>query len=279
VQDDIIKGNSDAKRIGLIAGNGKLPIIWADCARKEKIEVIAIAFKGETEKLLENFVDKIHWLRLGQLNNLINILKEEDIRQAVMIGQIRPVPFLFKTLLIKDMEMRKILNEVRDKRGNSLLAAFAGRLEEEGINLLDSRTFIGDYLPQKGNLTKVDVDERTKKDIEFGFKLAKQIADLDIGQTIVIKDLAVLAVEAIEGTNQAILRGARLGGKEIVVIKVSSPRHDMRFDIPVVGPKTIHYLNKVRAKALAIEAQRTLIVDKEKTLKEAQKKKIAIVAL
>lgn len=267
------------RKIGLIAGNGQLPLIWARNAGREKIEVIAIAFQGETERGLTRYVDEIHWLRLGHLSNLINILKSKNIHQAVMIGQIRPTRFLFKTLFFKDDEMRKILNRVRDRRGNSLLAAFARRLEEEEIKLLDSRTFISDYLPKKGALTKIEIDERVRKDIEFGFKLAKQVSYFDIGQTVVVKDLAVLAVEAIEGTNRAILRGAKLGGEGTVVVKVSSPQHDMRFDIPVIGPRTIYYLNKVKSKALAIEAQRTLIVEKEATLKLAEKKKIAVSAL
>jgi len=273
------KGEGGVKRIGLIAGNGRLPLIWARCAREEKIKVIAIAFQGETEKNLKQCVDEIHWLKLGHLNKLIDILKSRDVHYAVMIGQIRPIRFLFKTFFFKDEETKKILNEVKDRRGNSLLAAFAGRLEAEGINLLDSRTFISDYLPKEGALTKIKIDERVRRDIEFGYKLAKQISGLDIGQTVVVKDLAVLAVEAIEGTNKAILRGAKLGGEETVVIKVSSPQHDMRFDIPVIGPKTVYYLNKVKAKAIAIEAQRTLIVDKENTLKLAAEKKIAVVAL
>lgn len=267
------------RRIALIAGNGQLPLIWAKNARREGIEVIAFAFMGETEKSLEKFADKIHWCELGSLSKLIEMMKAEDCREAVMIGQIRPIPFLFKSLFSKDGELKKILSEVKDKRGNSLLAAFAGYLEREGIGLLDSRTFIQEYLPAAGKLTAIELDEETRKNIDFGFKIAKQIATLDIGQTIVVKDTTVLAVEAIEGTNKAILRGAKLGGKGTVVVKVTSLQHDMRFDIPVIGPKTIHYLWRTKAKALAIEAGRTLIVDKEKTLALAQQCGIAVVAV
>lgn len=267
------------RTIGLIAGNGQLPIIWAKNASREKVKVIAFAFKGETEKNLASYVDKIYWLNIGRLNDLINILNSESVHEAVMIGQIKPAPFLFKSFFSKDRELKNILKQAKDKRGSSLLSAFADRLKKEGINLLDSRTFIADYLPRTGNLTKVKINQSTQKDIDFGFKLAKQLANLDIGQTIVVKDLAVLAVEAIEGTNQTILRGAKLGGLATVVVKVSRPQHDMRFDIPVIGPKTIHYLEKAKSKAIAIEAQRTLIVDKDKTIREAERKQIAIIAL
>lgn len=267
------------QKIGLIAGNGRLPLIWTENAKKADVKVIAIAFKSETEKKLQDYADKIYWLSLGQLNKLVEILKTEEITQAVMIGQIRTIPFLFKARFSKDPSLKKILKEVKDRRGNSLLAAFAKYLEENGISLLDSRTFISDYLPQKGNLTSVEIDEKTRKDIDFGFRIAKRIAELDIGQTVIIKDLAVIAVEAMEGTNQAILRGMKLGGKGVVVVKVSGPNHDMRFDIPVVGPKTMRCLKKAGARVLAVEAQRSLIVDKENTLKQAVKNKIAVVAL
>lgn len=267
------------RRIALIAGNGQLPLVWAKNARREGIEIVAFAFRGETEGSLEKLADKIHWCELGALSKLIEMMKTEDCHQALMIGQIRPISFLFKSLFSRDGELKKILSEVKDKRGSSLLAAFAGRLEREGIELLDSRTFLQEYLPSSGKLTAVEFDEETRKNIEFGFKIAKQIATLDVGQTIVVKDTTVLAVEAIEGTNKAILRGAKLGGKGTVVIKVTSPQHDMRFDIPVIGPKTIQYLRRTKAKALAIEAGRTFIVDKEKTLALAQQCGIAVVAL
>lgn len=267
------------ERIVLIAGNGQLPLIWAKNAGKEGIKITALAFRGETEKFLGRLVEKIYWLELGSLSKLIEIIKAENIHEAVMIGQIRPIPFLFKSLFSKDTELKKILSEVKDKRGNSLLAAFAGRLEKEGIEVLDSRTFIPEYLPSAGELTAVALDDETRKNIEFGFNIAKQIAALDIGQTVVVKDMTVLAVEAIEGTNSAISRGAKLGGEGTVAIKVTSPSHDMRFDIPVIGPKTIRCLRRAKAKVLAIEAGRTIIVDKENTLKLAERYGIAIIAV
>ncbi|MFH1855775.1 MAG: UDP-2,3-diacylglucosamine diphosphatase LpxI [Candidatus Omnitrophota bacterium] len=267
------------QRIGLIAGNGQLPIMWAKSACKNGAEVIAFAFYGETDKSLQNQVKKIYWFKLGELSKFIKTIKAEKVDKAIMIGQIRPVHFLFRSFFSKDEELRSLLNQVKDKRGNSLLAAFANRIEKEGIELLDSRTFIQDYLPQAGNLTRINVDEKIKKDIEFGLKIAREMAMLDIGQTVVVKDLTVLAVEAIEGTNKAILRGAELGGRGVVVIKTASPKHDMRFDIPVFGPKTIYYLRKVKAKALAIEAQRTIIIDKEKTLNLAEKNNIVVIAV
>ncbi len=266
------------KRIGLIAGNGRFPIIFAESARKKGVEVIAIGINEETSKELEKFVNKIYWLGVGELERLLEILKEENIRSIVMAGQVRHKLLFDKNIKI-DQKMQFLLENLRNKKTDSIIGAVARLLEFKGIKVLSSIIFLSDYLPQKGVLTRLLPDERILKDIEFGRKIAKAIAGLDIGQSIVVKDRVVLAVESIEGTDETIRRAERYGKGGIVVIKVTKPRQDMRFDVPVVGPDTIKLLQEVKAACLAIEAKKTLIIDKPETLRLAEEAGVAIVAL
>lgn len=266
------------KRIGLIAGNGRFPIIFAESARKKGVEVIAIGINEETSKELEKFVSKIYWLGVGELERLLEILKEENIRSIVMAGQVRHKLLFDKNIKI-DQRMQFLLGNLRNKKTDSIIGAVARLLEFKGIKVLSSIIFLSDHLPQKGVLTKLLPDERILKDIEFGRKIAKVIAGLDIGQSIVVKDRVVLAVESIEGTDETIRRAERYGKGGIVVIKVTKPMQDMRFDVPVIGPDTIKLLQEVKAACLAIEAKKTLIIDKEETLKLADEAGVVIVAL
>lgn len=265
-------------RIGLIAGNGRFPIIFAESARKKGVEVIAIGINEETSGELEKFVDKIYWLSVGELERLLKILKEENIRSIVMAGQVRH-KLLFDNNIKIDKRMQFLLGSLKDKKTDSIIGSVARLLEFKGIKVLSSITFLSDYLPQKGVLTSLLPDERVLKDIEFGRKIAKVIAGLDIGQSIVVKDKVVLAVESIEGTDEAIRRAERYGKDGIVVIKVTKPRQDMRFDVPVIGPDTIKLLQEVKAACLAIEAGKTLIIDKEETIKLADEANITLIAL
>lgn len=266
------------KRIALIAGNGKFPILFAQAARKKGIEVVAIAINEETSRELARFVDKIYWLAAGELEKLFQIFLQENLTSAVMAGQVRHKLLFDKNVKI-DTKMSELLDKVKDRKTDSLIGAVAERLEQSGIRLLDSTTFLSDYLPEKGTLTKHPLDERVLEDIEFGRGIAKELASLDIGQTVVVKDKVVLAVESIEGTDEAIKRGARYGKAGIVIIKVSKPNQDMRFDIPVIGPETINLLKTLKASCIAIEAKKTLIIDKEETIKSADKSGIGVVAL
>jgi len=265
-------------RIGLIAGNGRFPIIFADSARKKGVEVIAIGINEETSKELEKFVSKIYWLGAGELENLLNILKQENIRSIVMAGQVRH-KLLFDNKVKIDKKMQFLLGGLSNKKTDSIIGAVARLLEFKGIKVLSSITFLSDYLPKKGVLTSQLPDERVQKDIEFGRKIAKAIAGLDIGQSIVVKDRVVLAVESIEGTDEAIKRAARYGKEGIVIIKVTKPRQDMRFDVPVIGPDTIKLLQELKASCIAIEAKRTLIIDKPETLRLADEAGIIIIAV
>ena len=265
-------------RIGLIAGNGKFPIIFAKEAKKKGIEVIGIAIKEEASNDLEKYVAKIYWLGVGELEKLSQVLLREKLSSVVMAGQVRHKILFDKSIKI-DPDMQKLLDSVKDKKTDSLMGAVAKRLEQGGVKLLDSTTFLQDYLPEKGVLTKKTLEKKILDDIEFGRGLAKSIAGLDIGQTVVVKDKAVLAVESIEGTDEAIKRGAKYGKSGIIVVKVSKPNQDMRFDVPIIGPDTIKLLKELKAACIAIEAKKTLIIDKEETIKFADEANIAIVAL
>lgn len=265
-------------RIGLIAGNGKFPILFAQAAKKKGVEVVAIGINEETERELEQHVNKIYWLGVGELEKLFQILHQEKLTSVVMAGQVKHKTLFDKNVKI-DKKMQELLNQVKDKKTDSLIGAVAKRLEASGMKLLDSTLFLSDSLPEKGVLTKPSLDERVLKDIEFGRDIAKSIAGLDIGQSVVVKDRTVLAVESIEGTDEAIKRGAHYGKQGIVVIKVSKPDQDMRFDVPIIGPDTIRLLKKLKASCITIEAKKTLIIDKEETIKLADELGIGIVAV
>ncbi len=264
-------------KIGLIAGNGKFPIIFAKEAKKQGIEVVVIAIKEEASKDLEKYVAKIYWLGVGELEKLSQVLLREKLSSIVMAGQVKHKAIFDKNIKI-DPDMQKLLDSVKDKKTDSLIGAIARRLEQGGVKLLDSTTFLQNYLPEKGVLTKKTLDKKISDDIEFGRGIAKSIAGLDIGQTVVVKDKAVLAVESIEGTDEAIKRGAKYGKDGIVVVKVSKPNQDMRFDVPIIGPDTIRLLKELKAACIAIEAKKTLIIDKEETIRLANDAGIAIVA-
>jgi len=266
------------KRLGLIAGNGKFPILVAESARDKDIDIIAIAFKEETSRRLESLVDRIYWIGIGELSKLFKIFENEDIKEAIMAGQIKPI-HLFKPWIRKDATMRTFLNKARDRRGDSLLKSIADELDRRGVKLLDSSFLLTSSLAQKGILTKSSIDKKDWQDIEFGRDIAKKLASLSIGQTVIVKDKAVVAVEAIEGTDATIRRGFQLAKEGCIVVKVSRQKHDMRFDIPVVGLKTLKVLKECRVKVLAIEAQKTLLIDKNKFLKGANKLGISVVGI
>ena len=265
------------KRIGLLAGNGRFPLIFTQSARKKGVEVIAIGINEETSKELEKFVDKMYWLGVGELEKLLGILKAENIRFIVMAGQVKH-KLLFDNTIKIDKKMQLLLGSLRNKKTDSIIGAVARLLEFQGIKVLSSITFLSDYLAGEGVLTSGMPDERVLKDIDFGRRIAKAIAGLDIGQSIAVKDRVVLAVESIEGTDEAIRRAERYGKEGIVVIKVTKPRQDMRFDVPVIGTDTIKLLKEVKASCLSIEAKKTLIIDKQETLRLAEEANISIVA-
>lgn len=239
---------------------------------------MAVAIKGDTSPKLRKFVDKIYWLGLDEFQRMFEIFKEEGVTKVIMAGQISPYR-LFSKEIEKNEEVKKILATIKDKKADTIFGAIAEKLNESGLELLDSTAFIKELLPKKGTLTKCEPDSAVWEDVYFGLDLAKQIAYLDIGQTVAVKHKAVVAVEALEGTDNLIRRAASIARGGITVVKVSKPRQDMRFDIPVVGLNTVKNLIKAGARCLAIEADKTLFIDKEKAIELANKKGISIVAV
>jgi DUF1009 family protein len=266
------------KRIGLIAGNRKFPLLFASSAKRKGCEIIAIAIKGDTSPRIKRLVDKIYWLGLSEFGKMFDILKAEKVDGVVMAGQVSPHK-LFSEEINKSKELKQALLGLKDKKTDTLFGSVARMLEAKGLCLLDSTTFIEEYLPNKGTLTKSQPDFNTWEDIYFGLNLAKAVADLDIGQTVAVKSKVIVAVEAFEGTDHLIRRAGKIGRGQVVIVKVSKPRQDMRFDIPVIGLNTIKNLVKTKAKCLAFEAGKTLFIDQEKSVLLADKKGIAIVAV
>lgn len=265
------------KKIGLIAGNGKFPLLFARAALRRDLEVVAIAIKKDTSYWITPLVKKVYWLSLKDYARMFDIFKDEGIQKVIMAGQVNPQNLFYRD--VGDEALKQLLSAIKDKRPDTVFSAVADTLAAHSIELLDSTLFLEEFLPEKGTLTKTKPDAKTWNDVQFGFDMAKRVAALDIGQTLVVKNGAIVAVEAIEGTDAAILRGGKISNGGVVVIKVSKPDQDMRFDIPVVGPRTVKILNKVHAKCLAIEAHKTLVIDRELCIKDADRNNIAIVAL
>lgn len=265
------------RKIGIISGSGRFPLIFSEAARREGFEVIAIAHKGETRPELAETVDKIFWLKLGQLGKIIDIFKQEGVRDVVMAGGIDKKNIYRKVW--PDLKAISVWSRLKNRLDDGILRALAGVLEEEGIMVRESTLFLRSLLAPKGVLTRRKPTVEEMKDVEFGWKVAKEIGGLDIGQCIVVKDLVVLAVEAIEGTDETIRRGGQLANKGAVVVKVLKPRQDPRFDLPAVGLQTIRTMQEVKASCLAVESDKVLIFEKEEMLREADRHRIAIVAL
>jgi len=266
------------KKIGLIAGNRKFPLLFAASAKKQGCEIIAIAIKGDTSLKLKKIVDKIYWLKLSEFQRMFDIFKAEGVESVVMAGQISPRR-LFNKETQNSPQIRQILDTLKNKQADTLFGAVAKRLQAAGLTLLDSTTFIEEYLPKRGTLTKQEPDFDTWKDVYFGLSLAKEVANLDIGQTVAVKSQAIVAVEAFEGTDNLIRRAGKIGRGRVVIVKVSKPKQDMRFDIPVIGLNTIKNLAKAKCRCLAFEAAKTLFIDQAESIRLADKKGISIVAV
>jgi UDP-2,3-diacylglucosamine hydrolase len=262
---------------GLIAGNGDFPFLVLEGARSRGIEMAVIAIREEASPALEKISKRLHWVSLGQLGRAIELLHQEGVKHAVMAGQVRHNK-IFSSIR-PDWRLAKLLFSLSAKNTDSLIGAVARVLEDEGIELVDSTKFLGPLLPEPGVLTKRAPDEAEAADIDYGRHVAQQIAGLDLGQTVVVRDRACVAIEAMEGTDEAIERAARItGGQRLVVVKVSKPKQDMRFDVPVVGAKTIEVMRVSNATALAIDARRTLLFDRDALIRAADEGGIAIQA-
>jgi UDP-2,3-diacylglucosamine hydrolase len=264
-------------RWGLIAGNGDFPFLVLEGARSRGIEMAVIAIREEASPRLEREAKRLHWISLGELSRGIDLLHREGVKHAVMAGQVKHNK-LFSAIR-PDWRLAKLLLSLPAKNTDSLIGAIARVLQEEGIELVDSTSFLGPLLASAGSLTRRSPDESEAADIEYGRAIGRQIAGLDVGQTVVVRDRACVAIEAMEGTDETIERAARLaGGRRLVVVKVSKPRQDMRFDVPVVGTKTIEVMSRANATALAIDAGRTLVFDREAVVRASDEAGISIQA-
>ena len=265
------------ERIGLIAGNGRFPIIFADNAKKLGYHVSAVAHEGETEPELAGHVDRIHWIKIGQLSKLIKAFKEDKVRQAVMLGGIKKTHMF--TTVRPDLRTLAMATRLALRKDDDILRELAKELEGEGIAICESTFGLEGILAEEGTLTAREPSEKEWDDIRYGWDVAHDIGRLDIGQCVVIKDCVVVAVEAVEGTDGAIKRGGDLAKDGAVVVKRSKPQQDLRFDLPAVGPRTIEVMASVKASVLAIEAGRTVLLDREIVLAKARAARIAIVGI
>jgi hypothetical protein len=268
---------TECERIGLIAGNGRFPIIFADNAKRLGYHVSAVAHEGETEPELAAHVDRIHWIKIGQLNKLIKAFKEDGVHQAVMLGGIKKTHVF--TTLRPDFRTLAMATRLALWKDDDILREFAKELEREGIAICESTFGLEGILVEEGTLTARAPSEKEWEDIRYGWEVAHEIGRLDIGQCVVIKDRVVVAVEAVEGTDEAIKRGGELVKEGAVVVKRSKPQQDLRFDLPAVGPRTIEVMASVKASVLAIEAGRTILLDREIMLEKARSARIAIVGI
>ena len=263
---------------GLIAGNGRFPFLVLEGARSQGIEMAVIALREEASPELEKIAARLHWVSLGELSKAIDLMHQEGVTRAVMAGQVKHNKIF--SAIRPDWRLAKLLLSLPRKNTDALIGAVARVLEGEGIHLVDSTAFLTPLVPQPGVLTRRAPDARETEDIAYGLNVARRIAALDIGQTVVVADRACVAVEAMEGTDETIARAARItAGKPLVVVKVSKPGQDMRFDVPVVGLPTIEQMKAARATALAIDAHRTLLFDRALLIERADAADIAIQAV
>jgi DUF1009 family protein len=260
---------------GLIAGNGRFPFLVLEGARSQGIEMAVVAIREEASPELESAAKRIHWVSLGELGRVIDLLHSERVTRAVMAGQVKHAK-IFSTIR-PDWKMARLLMSLAVKNTDSLIGAVARVLEEEGIQLVDSTAFLDPLVARPGVLTRRKPNEDERADLEYGRHVARHIAALDLGQTVVISACACVAIEAMEGTDATVERAAHLAaGRKLTVVKVSKPGQDMRFDVPVVGLPTIEVMQRCGATALGIDAGRTLLFDRTELLAAADHAGIAI---
>ncbi len=268
------------EKLGLIAGMGGLPLALAAEARKMGHYIVAIALQPPADESLKPLADEFHKISVGRFGGLLSLLKKQSITNVVMAGKV-PKTLLYenKSSIIPDLKAVKLLFSLKNHSDDTIMGAVVRELEKKGIIVHKTTDFTKDLLVSEGVLTRNKPSRKDIEDIEFGWEVAKNMGGLDIGQTVVVKNLAVMSVEAIEGTDRAITRGGKLAEKNAVVIKVSKPNQDMRFDVPVAGIETLRTMKKVSARVLALEAGTCIIMDKEKFIKEADTSGIVVIGL
>ncbi len=262
-------------RFAIIAGNGQFPFLTLEAAREQGIEPVVFAIREEASPELSEQAREIHWLSLGEVGKLMDLLRDEHIDKVVLAGQVKHVQLYSK--IKPDLLVRDALNTLTHRNTDALIGAFVQMLEQLGVEVVDSTTFLEPLLAGEGSLTQRAPDRDELADVEYGLEIARQISALDIGQTVVVADRACVAVEAMEGTDATIERAATLSnGRRLVVVKVSKTRQDMRFDVPVVGPKTIEVMARSGASTLAVVAGKSLLFERDRLVGLANQAGIAV---
>jgi UDP-2,3-diacylglucosamine hydrolase len=263
-------------KYGLIAGNGRFPFLVVEGAKKAGVSLSVVAIKEETDKSIENIAEKVIWVGIGQLGKMISFFKKEGVEQAIMAGQVKHVQIFSGAF--PDWRMAKMLYNLPRRNTDALIGGIADELAKDGIELINSTFFMGEHLAHEGILSKRKPSEIEIGNIEYGLHIANELARLDLGQTIVVRASACVAIEAMEGTDATIRRAGELARGKLTVVKVAKPNQDMRFDVPVVGVPTIETMIASGATCLSITPEKTLIFDKEKMFKLANDNKICIVS-
>ena len=266
-----------AQRIGLIAGAGEIPVYFAKKAQENGLRVVSVAFTDEMDARLKPFVEKNYSISLAKSGKILKTLEEEKVKDILIVGKVEK-KMIFKPQLF-DMETLKLILSFRTHQDKTVMLKIIEEIESKGFKVLDQMEYLGELYPEKGVLTRRQPTERELEDIEFGFPIARYMADQEIGQTIVVKNKTVIAVEGVEGTDQTIERGCDLGQKGCVVIKVSRTSQDYRFDSPGIGSKTLEQMTHGKASVVAIEAGRIMIVEREKIVEQADRSGISIVCV
>jgi hypothetical protein len=269
---------ASSNRYGLIAGNGKFPFLVLEAARSQGIDMVVAAIKEETFPEIEHYAKTVHWMSLGQLGKLIKTFKSEGVNQAVMAGQVKHKQIF--SSIVPDFKMIRLLASLATKNTDSLIGGVAKVLEDSGIHLMDSTSFLRPLFPEPGVLTSRSPSEDEKRDLDYGYKVARDLGRLDLGQTVAVSDGACVALEAMEGTDAVIERAASLvNGRTLRIVKLAKPNQDLRFDVPVIGLATVQLMARLTASALAIEARKTLMIDREDIIRHADSAGITIVAV
>jgi UDP-2,3-diacylglucosamine hydrolase len=263
--------------IGLIAGNGRFPLIFAETARREGVRVVAVAHRGETDEGIDGLADSVTWVRIGELGKMIRTFRDAGVRRAVMAGG------LSKAAVFRggrpDVRGALFLARLRSFRDDTLLRGVAGEFESEGIEIVPSTTFLAAIVAREGVLGRAVPKRREWADIAYGFRVAKEVGRFDVGQSVIVRGGVALAIEGMEGTDACIQRGGELGHGGVVVVKVAKPGQDLRFDVPAVGPRTIATMSEVKARVLALEAGCTILLDRATLLADADRVGIVVVGV
>ena len=269
---------ASSNKYGLIAGNGRFPFLVLEAARSQGIDMVVAAIKEETFPEIEQHATTVHWMSLGQLGKLIKTFKSQGVNRAIMAGQVKHKQIF--SSIVPDLKMIQLLASLATKNTDSLIGGVARLLENEGIQLMDSTSFLRPLLPEPGVLTRRKPSESEKADLDYGYRIARELGRLDLGQSVVVSDGACIALEAMEGTDAVMERAASLaGGRMLRVVKLAKPNQDLRFDVPVIGLSTVRLMARLKVSALAIEARKTLMIDREELIREADADEITIVAV